>query len=118
MTPTVRVVLGHGHIGYSVKIYSNYLATPFSATGHIFWSKEDFLSYAFSFYGHIGPILGPEPLTQGPWIHKLDRGSYNYDKHAFEFLAKQIILKIFQFVMQAWNLVRNIFGYYFIKKAR
>ena len=58
MTPRVRVVLGHGHIGYSVKIYSNYLATPFSATGHIFWSKEDFLGYAFSFYGHIGPILG------------------------------------------------------------
>ena len=33
-------------------------------------------------------------------------------------VAKQIILKIFQFVMQAWNLVRNIPGYYFIKKAR
>ena len=33
-------------------------------------------------------------------------------------IAKQIILKIFQFVMQAWNLVRNIFRYYFIKKAR
>ena len=67
MTPRVRVVLGHDHIGYSVKIYSNiYLAMPFSATGHIFWSKEDFLGYAFSVYGHIGPILGPEPLAQGP----------------------------------------------------
>ena len=33
------------------------------------------------------------------------------------FLTKQIILKFFQFVMQAWNLVRNIFGYYFTKKS-
>ena len=32
-------------------------------------------------------------------------------------VAKQIILKIFQFVMQAWHLVRNIFRYYFIKKS-
>ena len=40
-------------------------------------------------------------------------------RHAvYYILAKQFMLKIFQFVMQEGNLVRNIIGYYFIKKAR
>ena len=46
-----------------------------------------------------------------------DSSEYTIIKY-FYIIAKQIILKIFQFVMQAWNLVRNVFGYYFIKNAR
>ena len=80
-------------------------------------SKSKYMSNFLSPFGPFCPI----------WI--LYRPSFiihQYECHVCGFTRggdmnighKQIILEIFQFVMQAWNLVRNISGYYFIKKAR